>query len=94
MVLQSPEMTLVIADAAAQELFAIEQAYGMRCPEREDNSRRARTNRATYELHDRAGHFTSVLLALKYFDMAPKILLGGSIYPAIQNLLSRRELRA
>ena len=45
---------------------SIEPVYGMSGPNTQvgdDDSRRARTYRATYELHDRAGEFTSVLFA-------------------------------
>jgi hypothetical protein len=48
---------------------------------------RARNNRATYELHDRAGEFTSVLFAQKCFPTASELLLGGSIFPPMQNFL-------
>jgi nitroreductase len=61
-------------------------ANGMRCPD-DDHSRRARTDRATYELHDRAGELTSVLFAQKRFPTASELLLGGSIFPAMQNFL-------
>jgi nitroreductase len=40
-----------------------------------------------YELHDRAGEFTSVLFATRRFESASELLLGGSIYPAVQNFL-------
>ena len=86
-VLQSPEMRAVVAEAAALALAVIEPVYGMRRPDAEDDSRAARSNRATYELHDRAGHYTSVLFAYEYWDSASELLLGGSIYPAIQNFV-------
>jgi hypothetical protein len=54
---------------------------------RRRRSRRARDNRATYELHDRAGEFTSVLFAQKRLRMASDMLLAGSIFPAMQNFL-------
>jgi nitroreductase len=66
-VLRSPEMRAVVARAAAQALEVIEPVYGMARPAEDDHSRRARTNRATYELHDRAGELTSVLFAQKRF---------------------------
>ena len=53
----------------------------------DDNSQRARTYRATYELHDRAGEFASVLFARQRFPAASELLLGGSIFPAMQNFL-------
>jgi nitroreductase len=54
-------------------------------PADDDTSRQARTNRATYELHDRAGELTSVLFAQQRFDTASELLLAGSIFPAVQN---------
>ncbi len=92
-VLRSPELRAVVATAAAQALEVIEPVYGMTRPEDDDDSRRARTDRATYELHDRAGEFTSVLFAQKRFPTASELLLGGSIFPAMQNfLLAARAL--
>ena len=86
-VLRSPEVRAVVARAAAQALEVIEPVYGMTRPADDDHSRRARTNRATYELHDRAGEFTSVLFAQQLFPSASEVLLAGSIYPAMQNFL-------
>jgi len=86
-VLRSPEVRAVVARAAAQALEVIEPVYGMARPADDDHSRRARTNRATYELHDRAGELTSVLFAQKRFPTASELLLGGSIFPAMQNFL-------
>jgi nitroreductase len=86
-VLRSPEQRSVVAKAAARALEVIEPVYGMTRPADDDHSRRARTNRATYELHDRAGEFTSVLFAQKHFPTASELLLGGSIFPAMQNFL-------
>ncbi len=86
-VLRSPELRAVVARAAAHSLEVIEPVYGMARPADDDHSRRARTNRATYELHDRAGEFTSVLFAQQRFPTASELLLGGSIFPAMQNFL-------
>ncbi|MGO9928796.1 MAG: nitroreductase family protein [Mycobacterium sp.] len=86
-VLRSPEQRAVVAKAAAHALEVIEPVYRMSRPADSDNSRRARTYRATYELHDRAGEFTSVLFAQKHFPTASELLLGGSIFPAMQNFL-------
>ncbi|OBJ49690.1 nitroreductase family protein [Mycobacterium asiaticum] len=86
-VLRSPEQRAVVAKAAAQALAVIEPVYGMSRPAPDDTSRRARTNRATYELHDRAGEFTSVLFAQIRYPTASELLLGGSIFPAMQNFL-------
>lgn len=86
-VLRSPEQRAVVAKAAAHALEVIEPVYGMSRPADDDDSRRARTYRATYELHDRAGEFTSVLFAQQHFPTASELLLGGSIFPAMQNFL-------
>ena len=86
-VLRSPEQRAVVAKAAAQALAVIEPVYGMSRPADDDTSRRARTNRATYELHDHAGEFTSVLFTQQKFPTASELLLGGSIFPAMQNFL-------
>jgi nitroreductase len=86
-VLRSPEARAAVAGAAAQALQVIEPVYGMSRPADSDDSRRARTNRATYELHDRAGELTSVLFAQRRFPSASELLLGGSIFPAMQNFL-------
>jgi nitroreductase len=92
-VLRSPEQRAVVARAAVQALTVIEPVYGMTRPEPGDRSRRARTDRATYELHDRAGDRTSVLFAQQRFPTAPELLLAGSIFPAVQNfLLAARAL--
>jgi nitroreductase len=92
-VLRSPEQRAVVARAAAQALEVIEPVYGMTRPADDDHSRRARTNRATYELHDRAGEFTSILFTQKWYPSASELLLGGSIFPAMQNfLLAARAL--
>lgn len=86
-VLRSPEQRAVVARAAAHALSVIEPVYGMRRPAPDDRSPRARNDRATYELHDRAGEFTSVLFTQKRFPTASELLLGGSIFPAMQNFL-------
>jgi nitroreductase len=86
-VLPSPEQRAVVAKAAAQALAVIEPVYGMTRPADDDHSRRARTHRATYELHDRAGEFTSILFTQKRYPTASELLLGESIFPAMQNFL-------
>ena len=92
-VLRAPEARAAVARAAAEALGVIEPVYGMSRPDPDDDSRAARNNRATYELHDRAGEFTSVLFAQMHFPTASELLLGGSIYPAMQNfLLAARAL--
>jgi len=92
-VLRSPEQRAAVAEAARRALEVIEPVYGMTRPGPDDDSRRARNNRATYELHDRAGERTSVLFCTYGYDTASELLLGGSIYPALQNfVLAARTL--
>jgi nitroreductase len=86
-VLQSREQRAVVAKAATVSLKVLEGAYGLRRWPDDDVSSRARNDRAIYELHDRADEFTSVLFAQKNFPSASVLLLGGSIFPAIQNFL-------
>ncbi|WP_255605943.1 nitroreductase family protein [Mycolicibacterium xanthum] len=86
-VLRSAEQRAIVGKAAAHALAVIEPVYGMTRPAPGDNSLRARNNRATYELHDRAAEFTSVLFTQKRFPTASELLLGGSIFPAMQNFL-------
>lgn len=86
-VLRAPEQRAAVAEAARRALEVIEPVYGMSRPADDDDSRRARNNRATYELHDRAGERTSVLFAAFRYDTASELLLGGSIFPAVQNFL-------
>jgi nitroreductase len=86
-VLTSPEQRAVVARAAANALEVIEPVYGMTRPAADDDSRSARNNRATYELHDRAAEFASVLFTQKRFPTASELLLGGSIFPAMQTFL-------
>jgi nitroreductase len=76
-----------VAQAAALSLPVIEGNYGLSRPQATDSSPRARADRAIYELHDRAEQLTSVLFAQKHFPTASMMLLGGSIFPAVQNFL-------
>jgi nitroreductase len=86
-VLRSEEQRAAVAEAARTVLQVIESVYGMSRPAEDDQSRFARNNRATYELHDRAGERTSVLFCTYNYATASELLLGGSIYPAMQNFL-------
>ena len=86
-VLRSPEARAAVARAAAISLAVIEPVYSMSRPAPDDHSRVARSHRATYEFHDRAESCTSVLFATENFDAASELLLGGSVYPAMQNFL-------
>ena len=87
LVIRSPEQRAAVAAAAREALKVIESVYGMSRPAPDDTSRFARNNRATYELHDRAAERTSVLFCTYRYETASEILLGGSIYPAMQSFL-------
>lgn len=87
LVVRSPEARAAVAAAARQALAVIEPVYGMSRPDDDDTSRFARNNRALYELHDRAEERTSVLFCTYNYETASELLLGGSIYPAMQNFL-------
>jgi nitroreductase len=84
-VLRAAEQRAAVAKAAQISLATIESIYGMDRPTDDDQTRAARNNRATYELHDRAGEYTSVLFAAFKNEFASEYLQGGSIYPAMQN---------
>ena len=84
-VLDAPEQRAAVAEAAQIALGTIESIYGMSRPADHDQSRAARNNRATYELHDRAADYTSVLFTAYKNEFASDFLQGGSIYPALQN---------
>lgn len=86
-VLRSAEQRAVVADAAARALALIEPVYGMSRPDPDDNSARARSYRATYEFHDTAGDHVSVLFVQQKLPATDDLLLGGSIFPAMQNFL-------
>lgn len=84
-VLSGPEQRAAVAEAARVALGMIEGIYVMSRPAAGDDSRAARNNRATYELHDSAGDHTSVLFTAYKNEFASDFLQGGSIYPAMQN---------
>ena len=84
-VLDAPEQRAAVANAAQLALHTIESIYGMTRPADDDTGRAARNNRATYELHDRAGELTSVLFTAYKNEFASEYLQAGSIYPAMEN---------
>lgn len=49
---------------------------------------------ATYEVHDRAGEFISVLFAQRHYPTACELLLGGSIFPPCRTFCWPRASRA
>ena len=74
-VLRSPEVRAAVAQAAQIALEVIEPVYGMTRPDPDDDSRHARNDRATYELHDRAGELMSVLVLTYKYDSASRRLI-------------------
>lgn len=88
-VLRDAEARAAVGEAAALALAIIEPVYQMTRPADDDHGHHARNNRATYELHDRAAEFTSVLFTqMRYQEgIASDLLLGGSIFPAVENFL-------
>jgi nitroreductase len=84
-VLDAPDQRAAVATAARMALDTIESVYGMTRPGDDDQGRAARNNRATYELHDRAGEYTSVLFAAYKNKFSSEYLQAGSIFPAVQN---------
>jgi nitroreductase len=86
-VLRSEASRAAVASAAERALVEIAPIYGATRPADDDTSRRARSLRTFYEIHERAGAFTSVLFAVQALPSTPLLVLGGSIYPAMQNFL-------
>lgn len=86
-VLRSPSARAAVKKAATLALETIELAYSMHRPEESEQSHRARGDRATYELHDRAGEYQSVLFTQQALPHTDDLLLGGSIFPAVENFL-------
>ncbi len=93
-VLDAPEQRAAVAKAAQLALRTIESIYGMSRPADDDHSRAARNNRATYELHDRAGELTSVVFTAYKNEFASEYLQAGSIYPAMENFYLAARARA
>jgi hypothetical protein len=62
-------------------------------PAPQDTGPVVRDNRATYQLPDRAGELTSVRFTQMRFPTASELLLGGSIFPTMQNVLLAARAR-
>jgi nitroreductase len=92
-VIRSQEQRAVVAEAARRALAVIEPIYGMARPGPEDHGVKARSYRAIYDLHDHASEHTSVLFVQQRLPAIEGLLLGGSIFPAMQNfMLAARAL--
>lgn len=87
-VLRSAEARAAVAQGAAAALEVIQRVYKMERPDPADDSRAARSARAVFELHDRAPDVpVAVLFAIRPLPATPQLLMGASIFPAMQNFL-------
>lgn len=87
-VMTSPEARAAMAAGAARALAVITQVYRLERPAPDDDSRRARGARATFELHDGAATVpAAVLFCVRDQPNTPPLALGASIFPAMQNFL-------
>ena len=85
-VLRSPELRAVVAEAAAQALAVIEPVYGMTRPRRRRQPRRPQQPGHLRAARPRRGVHLGALRPAR-FPSASELLLGGSIFPAMQNFL-------
>jgi nitroreductase len=87
-VLRSERSRAAIAAGAAGALDVIQRVYKMQRPDGSDNSTRARSAAAVFEVHDRAADVPlAVLFTFQPLPATPDLLQGASIYPAMQNFL-------
>lgn len=87
-VITSPDARQALAVGAGRALATIERVYRMTRPAPDDHSPRARSSRTTYHLHDRAATVpAAVLFCIRDQPSTPKLALGASIFPAMQNFL-------
>jgi nitroreductase len=86
--LTSPESRAALAVGASRSLAVIQEVYRMQRPSTDDDSPRARNSRATFALHDGAASIpAAVLFCVKDQPNTPHLMLGASIFPAMQNFL-------
>lgn len=95
-VLRSPAAREALAIGAAHGLAAVQRAYGLQRPRPDDHSPQARSNRATFALHDAAADVpAAVLFCVRGQPEVPPLAQGASIYPAMQNfLLAARDRKS
>jgi nitroreductase len=87
-VMKSPASRALLAHGAAFALQTIERVYGLERPARDDDSPRARNSRAMFALHDGAADVpAAVLFCVREQPSTPTLMLGASIFPAMQNFL-------
>ncbi|MDB6002876.1 MAG: nitroreductase [Rhizobacter sp.] len=87
-VLQSPEARRAVAVGAERALATIARTYGLSRPAPDDQSQRARMARVLFDLHEGAATVPApVLFCTRGTPGTPPLLVGASIYPAMQNFL-------
>jgi nitroreductase len=87
-VLRSELARAAIAVGAAGALDVIQRVYKMERPDPADDSARARSTNAVFEIHDRAADVpAAVLFTFRPLPATPPMLQGASIFPAMQNFL-------
>ena len=87
-VLRSPEVRALLGPAYRDGLAHIVELYGMERPAADDDSRRARMTRSMFHLVDHVDEVpVFVLFCTRPTPGFPELLVGASIYPALQNFL-------
>jgi nitroreductase len=87
-VISGPEARAAMAVGARKALESIEVVYKMTRPAADDDSPRARNNRAVYALHDQGRDVpAAVLFCVRDLPSTPELLAGGSVYPSMQNFM-------
>ena len=87
-VLRSPEVRALFGPAYRDGLAHIVDLYGMARPAADDDSRRARMTRSMFHLVDHVDEVpVFVLFCTRPTPGFPELLVGASIYPALQNFL-------
>lgn len=87
-VLDSPENRELMAAGAEHALDFSQKMYRMERPAPDDQSMRARTNRAIFALHDGAADVpAAVLCCTKNQPGTPDVMLGAAIFGALENFL-------
>lgn len=78
----------LLEQGARHALRTIERVYGLERPAPHDDSPRARNARPMFALHDGAADVpAAVLFCVKEQPSTPTLMLGASIFPAMQNFL-------
>lgn len=87
-VLRSPQTRRVLAAGAQRSAQTIMDVYGLRPPPPDDTSPRARNDRALFAFMAGAADVpAAVLFCVQEQPETPPLMLGASIFPAMQNFL-------